>query len=595
MHVNEYYTRIAGTQSVSKIKDHTLDFLRSHCYKPVTMSVYDSYTNTYRKMQCDCGHCFHCQNRKQNEWVTRMYAHCEHFKYVYFVTLTYNSVYDLHDSDSFFYMLYMKDALWHRDNLNSTKRMAYRPCVLVKDHYQKFLMRLRKQTGLKDITYVVTGEYGHCYGSPHWHLVLWSNSPISKADIQNAWSMKVVTASDGTTRRARNESCAVRTLRFGRVDFHDLVANGSLNTCSDPNATLADSKQSARNCFAYVCKYLYKREFNSKRLALAFNSFEFFENHLTIDYKEEKSITGLTTILHPEFQDFMAAKCIDNNLFTFNLTLYEKFNYISSFLCNEKLPILKNRVSMFRDFCKFYRPFVEVSRGTPIASLYFKAHRDQILEGHYSKPSLQTVGFVCPRYFIRKAREYVYGLREFSTQAKSPSFRKSNVSAFACDFMSILEGEMPQFLRVAPVFIDEYNGIFRGRYCYKDLNSGERIIFRAVCTDEGKTTVLAHYYKYNRSDRTYHHVRTCSPYDFCNYWLERFKKSKEEHLKQLDIAYDQDRTKIKINGYLENLMAEQCLEDSDGYKEIMRECYELIERQNKDAQDEYNRKHNHLG
>ena len=169
------------------MRDTFKEYQIANCYYPRLQRIYDAHTQTMRTIPVACGSCYHCIETKINEWVTRMYAHAEDFKHVYFITLTYRSFKSLDAESSKLIIRKLKDAIWHRDSLNYNKSYSYNPCLLVKKHYQLFIKRLRKNTGVQNITYVLSGEYGHDYGRPHFHIILYSPDPISREDIVRAW------------------------------------------------------------------------------------------------------------------------------------------------------------------------------------------------------------------------------------------------------------------------------------------------------------------------------------------------------------------------------------------------------------------------
>ena len=114
------------------------EWQQSNCYHPIRQRIYDAHIQQYRTVLLPCGTCYHCVETKINEWVTRMYAHCEDFPYVYFVTLTYRPFYSLGDVSRLVFQK-LSGALYHYDNCNKEHRFGWNPCLLCKRHYQLFL------------------------------------------------------------------------------------------------------------------------------------------------------------------------------------------------------------------------------------------------------------------------------------------------------------------------------------------------------------------------------------------------------------------------------------------------------------------------
>ena len=174
--VKDAYTNNDHTAAL----DAYYDWQVKNCLHPYWIWITDSHTQQRRRIRVSCGNCFHCRQTKINEWCTRMYAHAEDFSNVYFVTLTYRSITDPQLDVNRLLLSKLSQAIWIHDSRNYNHHLSYNPCLLVKKHYQDFLKRLRKNTGLKDISYVLSGEYGHDYGRPHFHLILFTNGILTK-------------------------------------------------------------------------------------------------------------------------------------------------------------------------------------------------------------------------------------------------------------------------------------------------------------------------------------------------------------------------------------------------------------------------------
>ena len=205
----------------------------SECQSPVKVSIYNGIKNCYEFRDVPCGKCYHCKITRINEWVTRMVIQSNYSKYVYFGTLTYSS----RNST-----IYTYECLSHKSSFNSTNTNIDTPMILRKDHVQKFLKRLRKNTGIK-FQYAFCGEYGSTYSRPHYHYIIWSNEPIKKSDILKSW-------------RAKSINNPNRTNLIGTVDHVD-IKNNPRKVAKNGDITAV---------YKYVCKYIQKRDFKFNEL-----------------------------------------------------------------------------------------------------------------------------------------------------------------------------------------------------------------------------------------------------------------------------------------------------------------------------------------
>jgi len=94
-----------------------------------------------------CGTCMPCRVTRQQQWVTRILLEDRCHAFSSFITLTYSPE--------------------HLPDGNA----------LVKSDLQKFIKRLRKNTGQK-FRYVAVGEYGDERDRPHYHAILFGYDPI---------------------------------------------------------------------------------------------------------------------------------------------------------------------------------------------------------------------------------------------------------------------------------------------------------------------------------------------------------------------------------------------------------------------------------
>ena len=205
----------------------------SECQDPNKVSIYNGIKNCYEVKDVPCGKCYHCKITRINEWVTRMVIQSNCSKYVYFGTLTYSSM----NATQYTY-----DCLPIKSNFNKQNRWCDTPMILRKDHVQKFFKRLRKNTGIK-LQYAYCGEYGSTYSRPHYHYLIWSNDPIKKSDIYNAW-------------RAPSIKNPNRTNIIGKIDHVD-IKNAPRQIAKNGDVT---------SVYKYVCKYIQKSDFKFNEL-----------------------------------------------------------------------------------------------------------------------------------------------------------------------------------------------------------------------------------------------------------------------------------------------------------------------------------------
>lgn len=106
-----------------------------------------------------CGKCPQCKQRRANAWVFRLLKEQRVHTSALFITLTYSN-----------------------DTVPLTPNGFM---TLVKSDYQKFMKRLRFNTGIKSIKYYACGEYGTTTWRPHYHAIIF-DVPIDA--ISKAWT-----------------------------------------------------------------------------------------------------------------------------------------------------------------------------------------------------------------------------------------------------------------------------------------------------------------------------------------------------------------------------------------------------------------------
>lgn len=511
------------------------------CYYPTWQTIFDAHSQTYRKVLLPCGRCYHCYETKINEWCTRMYAHAEDFKHVYFVTLTYRSFYNIENSVNKLLLNKLEEAIWHLDSFNSTHRMGYNPCLLVKKHYQNFIKRLRKNTGLSDLTYVLSGEYGSDYGRPHFHIILFTNGTLTREDVVRAWSVCLWRSNDGSFSYRRNQRYNGNSFDFpiGRVDFHDLVSNGTFNTTM--KIKVDGTYMNAANCFAYVCKYVCKRNTgNLNRVRIAYNSLYRKQIFVKV-FNNEIAFNIVRDYLLQIGYRFDQIDDIFNSLkkLQYEKSIFSPQGIYNNALCPQKSGTLFGFPAsfdvyppVFYEFRDLYRPFCEFSRSTPIGSVYAKRNIQEFAQGVFTKPLLQSCAFVVPSYFRRKAKDYLYGLRICRKTIRSSSDCLGGLLDLYGRFaLSDKTGIPPREYFLSASHHESYEtALFNPNRVFKDAYTGERTILA-----DG----FARSYKYNRSERKF--VNTI------NIPVSEWIKNCLQDLKDEFSRYNADQVRISEN------------------------------------------------
>lgn len=540
------YRGLLDAQNESQMRQVFDEYQVGHCYYPRKIKIYDAHTQTLRDMMVRCGKCYNCKQTKINEWCTRMYAHAEDFKNVYFITLTYRSFVSLNSQVSQLIVDRLRDAVWHFDDKNYTHHSSYNPCLLVKSHYQNFLKRLRKNTGINDLTYVMSGEYGHMYGRPHFHLILFTNNHLSLSDVQRAWSVCLWRRnSDGLYEIRKNQKRDGHAYDFpiGRVDFHDLVRNGSFNTTG--KIRIDGQYMNVANCFAYVCKYVCKADkANYSRVRIAYDAL--YHKHTFVKvFNDEVQWSIIRRYL---VERGYSHDILDKHTHTLNKYKYEKVVFspsgkvyadglsaskqISFGSMSASVPVYPE---VYYDFRCVFSPFCQFSRGVPIGSVYSARHLQEHSHGVFNRPILQDQGFVVPSYFRRKVADYLYGLRKCRQTIKSRSYslgglvdlfrRLQNSLRYGVALPCAISSKDPT-TSVERALQNQYQH-------YRDAYTGEKI----VLYDDH-----AIHFKYDRHSRQYVQSRSIPIGRWLTYWLSKLSDEFKLHNLNLRIAYQEMET-----------------------------------------------------
>lgn len=313
-------------------------YIYGHCFRPQRLQIFDVTQQQKVLRDVPCGCCYHCRISKINEWTTRMRLQSATYKNTYFVTLTIAD--DAPDE-------VMRAHHAEFTDINVHRKFQLTPITLDKPTIQKFIKRLRRYNDLPSLSYFIVGEYGHKYGRPHYHAILWCDEEITLDMLQNAWSL------GGKS--------------IGMIDYNDLVKNG----------TMTSSKFG--HSFKYVCKYLQKKDFDFSNLPTysehlyrdnAINNIIYYENETT----NEKLIVQDSWIPASQFNDVPPAG------FVHKLSP----QYVSRF-----------------------KPFMLCSRSHTIGGRYFEKNKERFQRGDLRLFGVLDKNLVFPSYFLRKAKSVV--------------------------------------------------------------------------------------------------------------------------------------------------------------------------------------------
>lgn len=367
---SSYYNRIIlGGQPAS-------DYASNFCLSPRILSIKDSF-GSVKNIVSDCGHCIRCGQRHMDEWVSRMILHSyagtdpitriefsSPWKYCYFVTLTYGS-YNLFDFDKHPFKKDWESSFPVCDRNNFHNKPAWTPSILCIEHIQKYLKRLRALLpSSNSISFVYCGEYGHEFGRPHWHLIVWSFEPIDSDFFSLAWGYKVKSNSstDFSSYRSNVHNDNVSFWSIGDVRVDDLCKNGTFS-----NVPIHGANKSASYAFRYVCKYLCKSEELPESTLKRF--YQAFIN-LPLDSAPASALNV------PEGIDFSN---FQNRVFERSNKIYYHVDFAS-----------------FKKICK---PIFGFSLGNSIGKDYFFANRARFVAGNFALPQFQLKNLTFPRYY----------------------------------------------------------------------------------------------------------------------------------------------------------------------------------------------------
>lgn len=119
------------------------------------------------KQVVPCGKCPMCRDRRAQDWIIRLTQEDKVHGSSRFVTLTYSP-----------------------ENCPVTAKGLM---TLRKTDFQKFMKRLRKNTGKTGLKYYAVGEYGGTTNRPHYHAIMFD---VSFDEIYEAWGLGEIHVGD---------------------------------------------------------------------------------------------------------------------------------------------------------------------------------------------------------------------------------------------------------------------------------------------------------------------------------------------------------------------------------------------------------------
>lgn len=477
-------------------------FTKSSCYRPRKMSLSISDLGTLHNLYVRCGKCNYCRDMFQDEWFTRMWHETLAHKYAYLVTLHYRGFDNYEDIPQM-----LLSAYYHRDNVNYTKHMQYHPCLCRIEHFQYFIKRLRKNCGFP-IRYFGSLEYGHTYGRPHAHIIIWCDQPLEKSHVYNAWSCNI-----GTRKVPQYVS-------IGNFDFEDLNANGTI--CKQ--ITIDKKQYDSKFAFKYLSKYCNKyEECNYQRV-----------KYLLDDLKNFALVPSSPAFQHVfgDLDKWINKLYCDTNVIN---TYYEKDSLILEKLVYDNLMCLADKG--LRAFSSIFRAKTTCSRGEGIGSLYLVQNLERMESGNFQIFDRQHGRMVCPRYYVRKVREILNPIQLRSQNLNSSSYSAQSRPIVIRNLESVLSfpnlpTENPYIVKnidLSTATDEVLSELLHSPWSMKNCLTHERMII--VGSDNPFSSCpnipFVFAFKYDIHQRKYVQTRSFSVLDFTKQYIDMCNKSAE--------------------------------------------------------------------
>lgn len=517
------------------------------CIFPIKINSVNSLTRESTTRLVPCGHCVNCRNNKRSEWVTRMSLHNKYCaKYSYFITLTYKP-YKIYEHIPQF----LRNAYWREDDFNYNHRLEFNPCLCRYEHFQRFMKSLRKYHQDK-MSFFACQEYGSTYGRPHFHVIIWTDKPLSKEHVVKSWSYNVT--------KSRKHP---RFVSIGRIQMDDLNANGT-NAKQNVNTSFDSAK-----CFAYVAKYCCKDVLKAdtdknSRFWLFYNDLRNWRNiQDKINDVFDKNIRTRVSLLYDWachfrkyvrlieeqdrqryirenynkilLRDNLEILCRPDDDWQFNNMdfLTDINNYIEDefkqFVCIKTF--WKGAPVVLR---KIFAPCCQMSRSSGIGMDYARSHYQDYSNGKFTLPQIDNVRMVFPRAFFRYVSQKMQGIFQvyYRPCAKSPSSLSFLVEKYFGDYfgkdMQRLYDQC-YHLGVTTFEMSSYDEqkLLRSDLAFTDYRHFDHSA-RGLIFIDADGHLFVRYYMYNRPTRLY--VEICRM-DF-ETWLKDLLNSYEPYALQ---------------------------------------------------------------
>lgn len=187
------------------------------CFSPIWVEN----VKDFERVPVPCGKCVDCKRRRVDSWVFRLSEEDRVSRSSHFLTLTYNTLAVPISGNGFM--------------------------TLDKSDFQRFVKRLRKNTGIDDIRYYAVGEYGELNSRPHYHAIIFNVE--TAASYADAWSLR---------KSGRNGFLSRYNKGLALGDYKDphpeLVPNDKIELGTIDVGTVSGDS------IAYTCKYMDKKK-----------------------------------------------------------------------------------------------------------------------------------------------------------------------------------------------------------------------------------------------------------------------------------------------------------------------------------------------
>lgn len=404
-------------------------FASTHCTDPVFMYVPDPFTGKLMRQYYDCGKCDHCRNVKANQFATRIELDSRIQGHLYFVTLTYTSVYitknSIHgyfdhsnDYQSPSFIRYnisdavlnlLKKNILHYDNLNTHHRYCYTTCLPDLNDYSGFLKRLRVNTNAFCQSFAVS-EFGHKNAHPHIHALISSDRAISLAEFRSAWSLR---------------GCPI-----GTCYVSDLVANGTLSNVAG---------STAKKCVAYVAKYMDKSsDFNTTRLKFAYYLYRAqFTPYKRYNLNKFLYVPNFVTIhkLYTHFVKPLNSHQDETTLFSIHRNGSKNvWVEVPSYLSR----CYQFHFPKFKLFCRYFCKPARYSTRNAFGSLYLRSNLERLASGNKRLSIEPGSSNSYPSFFERKVRQYLFPISFYKYYSHGSSSVGNNIASVVYNNLSQL-------------------------------------------------------------------------------------------------------------------------------------------------------------